>query len=72
MANSGLNPQIADIKAAGMVQAVIASGAPIEEWRLRAAYGMQLTRALSMKLQKKAASYPDIPASLVKETNSGR
>ena len=54
----------ARISAAGMVQAVIASGAPATEWRTRAAYGLTLTKYLAERLEGKKPSVPTLPVTL--------
>ena len=51
----------ARISAAGVVQSVIASGAPIDQWRVRAAYGLNLVKYMADKLQKKKAERPTVP-----------
>ena len=59
------------IRAAGLVQSVIASGAPIEEWRSRSIYGLTLTSHLTSKLMKQDSPEPKIPMSLMKENYNG-
>jgi hypothetical protein len=51
----------ARIRAAGMVQAVIASGAPIQEHRVRAAYGLGLTDYFAQRLLGKKVTPPKLP-----------
>ncbi len=54
----------ARIRAAGVVQAVIASGAPVEEWQARASYGLRLVNHWAARLLKKKLKEPNIPESL--------
>jgi len=59
------------IQAAGIVQSVIASGAPIEEWSNRSAYGLALTKYWAARLSGFEAAQPPIPTSLQKEHVNG-
>lgn len=52
------------ISAAGVVQSVIASGAPIEEWPARAMYGLNLVKTIATRLQGDERPLPAIPKSL--------
>ena len=61
----------ARIRAAGVVQSVIASGAPVEEWVTRSAYGLACVSYLAGKLLKQNPKAPPIPKSLQKESNRG-
>lgn len=54
----------ARIQAAGMVQAVIGSGAPAREWRTRTAYGLALTQYMAQRLQGNKPAPPAIPPCL--------
>jgi hypothetical protein len=55
----------ARIRAAGVVQSVIASGAPAEEWAIRAAYGLSLVSYMAGRLLKtEGLKAPTIPAQL--------
>ncbi len=51
----------ARISAAGVVQAVIASGAPANEWRIRAAYGLRLVTYMAARLQGEKPKHPLVP-----------
>jgi hypothetical protein len=54
----------ARIRAAGVVQSVISSGAPMSEWEMRSRFGMRCVNALAASLQKKKwVKFPDAPAS---------
>jgi hypothetical protein len=53
-----------EIRAAGMVQAVIASGADPSEWEERTRYGLRLAMAFAHRLNGKKAAMPDIPKGL--------
>jgi hypothetical protein len=48
----------ARISTAGVLQSVIASGAPMKEWRVRSAYGLALLAHLASRLDKDATSLP--------------
>ena len=54
----------ARIRAAGVVQSVIASGAPVEEWVPRSAYGLAVVSFLAGKILRQSPSAPPIPGSL--------
>ena len=56
-----LSERDARISAAGVVQSVIASGAPMGEWRGRSAYGLNLVKYMAAKLQGKKAERPEVP-----------
>jgi len=43
------------------VQSVIASGAPISEWRVRSAYGLQLVSYMGKRLQGEKPAPPKTP-----------
>ncbi len=45
-----LTDREARITSAGILQSVIASGAPIEQWRNRAMYGLRLHMAITKRL----------------------
>jgi hypothetical protein len=50
------------IRAAGVVQSVISSGAPMAEWEMRSRYGMRCVNALASSLQnKKWKDFPSPP-----------
>lgn len=56
------------IRAAGVTQAVIASGAPIEEWPARVQYGLNLSNCFAFRLAgAKDRKPPPVPKSLLKE-----
>ena len=58
----------ARIRAAGIVQSVISSGADITEWHDRSVYGLALTSHLANRLMKSDNKpQPSIPQSLQKE-----
>lgn len=59
----------ARISAAGVVQSVIASGAPVEEWRVRSAYGLTLVKYMADRLQGGKPEIPKVPS--FKESNHG-
>ncbi len=52
------------IRAAGVVQSVIASGAPAEEWHARSLYGLRLVNNLAYRLAGSKKPLPDVPDSL--------
>lgn len=58
------NERDARIRAAGVVQAVIASGAPVEEWDIRSAYGLSLVSYMAGRLMKQRPPAPAIPSVL--------
>lgn len=51
----------ARISAAGVVQAVIASSAPMSEWRVRSAYGLALVQYMAQRLQGEKPAHPKVP-----------
>ncbi len=51
----------ARISAAGVVQSVIASGAPMTEWRVKAAYGLTLVAYMAQRLQGDQPAPPKTP-----------
>ena len=55
------------IRAAGVVQAVINSGAPAEEWISRALYGMRVVNYVTARLNNKKPEPPKVPASIRSE-----
>lgn len=58
------------IRAAGVIQAVIASGAPVEEWRVKALYALNLCNYVAGILGGTKGAIPAIPNSL-KENKNG-
>lgn len=52
------------IRAAGMVQAVIASGSPISQWVERSRYGLRLALYMAAKLDGMTPAIPPIPKTL--------
>ena len=62
--SSSSDPKEARIRAAGVVQAVIASGAPIEEWNIKARYGLRLVNYLAARLQGQKPEAPTPPTNI--------
>lgn len=62
----------ASIKAAGITQSVIASGAPMDEWVSRSLFGMRVSIYLANRLQGKKPERPTLMKSeRLKEKSSG-
>ncbi len=59
------------IRSAGVVQAVIASGAPIEEHLIRSAYGLALIDYFADRLNGKDVERPRVPTRFTKERTIG-
>lgn len=57
-----MNEKESRISAAGVVQSVIASGAPMNEWEGRARYGLNLVNYLAKLMRKEKAKRPPVPA----------
>ena len=56
--------ELARIRTAGVVQAVIASGAPIKEWESRSRFGLRMVNHVAALLQGKKNESPKIPDKL--------
>ncbi len=56
------------IRAAGVVQAVITSGAPVEEWVDLAKYGMRVVNYMAAGLNGAKPKAPKVPAVLEKDS----
>jgi hypothetical protein len=54
----------AQIRAAGMTQAVIASGADVEDWPTLIGYGLNLSRYFAGRIMKENVKLPAVPKSL--------
>ena len=54
----------ARICAAGIVQSVIASGAHPDEWRVRSAYGLDLSKYMAARLMGRQPVTPSVPSTL--------
>lgn len=52
------------IRSAGVLQAVIASGAPVEEWVDRSKYGLRVVNYLTAGLAGDKPKAPKIPSAL--------
>ncbi len=52
------------IRAQGVVQAVIASGAPADEWASRARFAMRVVNYMAAGLDKKKPKEPKVPDAL--------
>lgn len=55
---------VAQMRAAGVVQAVIASGADPKEWRIRAAYGKALINWMANRSLGNKVDAPALPKQL--------
>ena len=58
----------ASIKAAGITQSVIASGAPMNEWVQRSLFGMRVSMYLAARMQGKKPVRPSCRGVQFKET----
>jgi hypothetical protein len=54
----------ARIRAAGVVQAVISSGAPVNEWMTRSQYGLRAVNYWAQRLLGGRPDLPKVPAKL--------
>lgn len=62
--SSNADSKEARIRAAGVVQAVISSGAPAEEWTVRTLFGLRVVNYAAARLQQQKPEAPKVPDSL--------